>query len=163
VLSQKWGIWLGDAEAFLDALPPRLLFDLVVTSPPYNLGKPYEQKRDSLLTYLEWQRRIIGKIIPRIKPSGSLCWQVGNYVDNGQIVPLDIESAPFFCDTACGCATGSSGGSATGCTRTAASRAGTRPPARGALEVIERGEPNPNPLSGGVGEPLRCAQEVACQ
>lgn len=34
--------------------------------------------------------------MPRLKPEGSLCWQVGNFVDNGQIVPLDIEFAPIF-------------------------------------------------------------------
>ena len=28
--------------------------------------------------------------------SGSLCWQVGNYVDNGQIIPLDLKLYPIF-------------------------------------------------------------------
>src|SRR5262245_41519266 len=85
-----WAIWLGDAEEMIDALPSKPVFDLVVTSPPYNIGKRYE-KRDSLEDYLDWQRRIIDRIIPRLRPSGSLCWQLGNYVENGQIIPLDIE------------------------------------------------------------------------
>lgn len=95
ILKAPSALWLGDAEAFLKTMPKEPLFDLVVTSPPYNLGKEYE-KRNSLKMYLDWQRRIIDEIVPRLKPTGSLCWQVGNYVDNGQIVPLDIEFAPIF-------------------------------------------------------------------
>jgi len=34
-----YGIWHGKVESFLDALDNRESFDLVVTSPPYNLGK----------------------------------------------------------------------------------------------------------------------------
>lgn len=86
-----------DAEHFLDALPMQPIFDLVVTSPPYNLGKEYENQRP-LEDYIDWQRRIIEKIHPRLKDTGSICWQVGNYVDNGSILPLDIELAPIFKD-----------------------------------------------------------------
>ena len=90
-----YAIFQGDTEQFLASLPSEPLFDLVVTSPPYNLGKSYE-KKDALETYMAWQKRIINLIVPRLKPEGSLCWQVGNFVDNGQIVPLDIEFAPIF-------------------------------------------------------------------
>lgn len=88
-------IWHGDSEEFLRSLPAEPLFDLVVTSPPYNLGKSYE-KRTELANYLAWQTRIIDLIIPRMSPKGSLCWQVGNFVDNGQIIPLDIQFDPIF-------------------------------------------------------------------
>lgn len=84
-----------DVERFLDALPEEPIFDLVVTSPPYDIGKEYEQ-RMPISEYYEWQRRIIRKIYVRLKDTGSLCWQVGNYVDNGKILPLDIELAPIF-------------------------------------------------------------------
>lgn len=84
-----------DVESFLDALPEEPLFDLVVTSPPYNIGKEYEQQKP-LEQYLAWQERIIRKICTRLKDSGSICWQVGNYVENGSITPLDIELAPIF-------------------------------------------------------------------
>ena len=86
---------LSDVEVFLDSLPEEPLFDLVVTSPPYNIGKEYES-RIPLEEYVEWQSRIITKICSRLKDSGSICWQVGNYVDNGSIVPLDIELSPVF-------------------------------------------------------------------
>lgn len=86
-----------DVEKVLDALPEEPLFDLVVTSPPYDIGKEYE-KRMPLSEYVEWQRRIINKIYPRLKDTGSICWEVGNYINNGEIAPLDIELAPVFKD-----------------------------------------------------------------
>jgi adenine-specific DNA-methyltransferase len=88
-------IWQGDTEAFLASLPAKPVFDLVVSSPPYNIGKSYE-KRSALQSYLDWQERILDQIIPRLKNTGSLCWQVGNFVDNGHIQPLDIEMAYIF-------------------------------------------------------------------
>ena len=88
-------IWRGDSEAFLSKLPREPIFDLVVTSPPYNIGKAYESK-SALSDYMAWQERIIDEIIPRLKDDGSLCWQVGNFVDHGQITPLDFEFAPIF-------------------------------------------------------------------
>lgn len=88
-------LFLMDVEKFLDALPMQPIFDLVVTSPPYNIGKEYENQVP-LSDYYDWQKRIIEKIYPRLKDNGSICWQVGNYVENGSITPLDIELAPIF-------------------------------------------------------------------
>ncbi len=71
---------------------------LVVTSPPYNVGKAYEAKK-SLDIYLREQALIIGECVRVLSPSGSLCWQVGNYVEKGKagnIVPLDIALYPIF-------------------------------------------------------------------
>lgn len=95
VLGLHHALWGGDVETFLKGLPMEPLFDLVVTSPPYNIGKSYETRKE-LEHYLEWQERIIDEIVPRLKKGGSLCWQVGNYVDDNQIFPLDIEFAPIF-------------------------------------------------------------------
>jgi adenine-specific DNA-methyltransferase len=95
VLASKYALWAGDAEKFLGALPLSPTFDLVVTSPPYNIGKSYEEK-SSLEDYLNWQTRIISEIVPRVKNTGNICWQVGNYVENGHIAPLDIELVPIF-------------------------------------------------------------------
>ena len=84
-----------DVSTVLDALPEEPIFDLVVTSPPYNIGKAYEKKMN-LTRYMEWQEGIIRKIYPRLKDTGSICWQVGNYVEDGAIVPLDYVVAPIF-------------------------------------------------------------------
>ena len=75
-LDERYLIWSGDVEKVLDLLPMEPMFDLVVTSPPYNIGKAYE-KRVELPEYLKWHTSIIEKIVPRLKPTGSLCWQVG--------------------------------------------------------------------------------------
>lgn len=91
----EFALWEGDVEVFLDNLGNDQIFDLVITSPPYNIGKSYEIKKN-LDDYLNWQEKIISKIVPRIKDTGSLCWQVGNFIDNGQIIPLDIELSPIF-------------------------------------------------------------------
>lgn len=88
-------LWLGDAKKLLTALPEKPLFDLVVTSPPYNINKEYEEKIP-LDEYLKWQKDIITEIAKRTKKNGSICWQVGNFVENGHIVPLDIEMHPIF-------------------------------------------------------------------
>lgn len=95
VIDRDYLLWRGDALAFLTGLPKEQMFDLVITSPPYNIGKEYEVRR-GLDEYIEWQESIIDEIIPRLKQGGSLCWQVGNYVDDNQIYPLDIEFAPIF-------------------------------------------------------------------
>lgn len=95
ILSQSHAIWQGDVEKFLKALPKEPLFDLIVTSPPYNIGKEYETKT-GLDSYLEWQEGIIEELIPRLKKGGSLCWQIGNFVHENEVFPLDIEFAPIF-------------------------------------------------------------------
>jgi len=95
ILPHSYALWQGDAEKFIKSLPLEPLFDLVVTSPPYNIGKEYETEI-TLDKYMEWQERIINEIVPRLKNGGSLCWQVGNYVDENEIFPLDIEFAPIF-------------------------------------------------------------------
>jgi len=70
---------------------------LVVTSPPYNIGKEYESI-ELLDDYLDQQRRVIAECVRVLHPKGSICWQVGNYVKNGEIVPLDIKMFPIFED-----------------------------------------------------------------
>lgn len=68
---------------------------LIVTSPPYNLGKEYE-KRKSQEKYIEEQASCIAEAVRVLSPNGSICWQVGNHVDNGEIYPLDILLYPLF-------------------------------------------------------------------
>lgn len=70
-------------------------FDLILTSPPYNIGKSYETKT-SIEKYLETQEEIIKELIRTLSDKGNLCWQVGNYVEKGEIFPLDIYYYPIF-------------------------------------------------------------------
>jgi adenine-specific DNA-methyltransferase len=84
----------GDVKELLSTLPDDFV-KLVVTSPPYNIGKEYESKL-CLNDYLQQQEEIIKECVRICHPQGSICWQVGNYVDNGEIIPLDILLFPLF-------------------------------------------------------------------
>lgn len=68
--------------------------DLVVTSPPYNIGKDYE-KVLPLEKYLDWQREVIFESTRILKPSGNLCWQVGFTKFQGEMIPLDVLIYPL--------------------------------------------------------------------
>lgn len=87
-------LYEGDCMELLSQIPDGFV-QLVVTSPPYNLGKPYESRLD-MGEYLAQQRRVIAECVRVLKHSGSICWQVGNYVENGEIIPLDIVLYPIF-------------------------------------------------------------------
>ena len=70
---------------------------LIVTSPPYNIGKAYEVKTP-LENYIKDQAGIISECVRLLHPNGSLCWQVGNHVQNGEVFPLDIVLYHIFKD-----------------------------------------------------------------
>jgi len=83
-----------DNVAFMRTIPDDRC-KLIVTSPPYNLGKDYESPL-SLENYLNEQKGVVEECLRVLHPQGSLCWQVGNYVQNGEIVPLDVLVYPIF-------------------------------------------------------------------
>lgn len=87
-------LFRGDVKGLLPQIPDEYV-KLIITSPPYNIGKAYEQKLD-LKIYIEQQRQIIEECVRVCHPEGSICWQIGNYVDNGEIIPLDILLYPIF-------------------------------------------------------------------
>ena len=93
--SKQCVIFSDDVEIYLDSLPEKPIFDLVITSPPYDIGKEYEKKMP-IDEYIEWQKRILTKICLRLKDTGSICWEVGNIIQNGIVMPLDYEFAPIF-------------------------------------------------------------------
>jgi DNA modification methylase len=70
-------VWHGKVEAFLDRLPNKPLFDLIVTSPPYNIGKSYERKTKSLSRYFSEQKQAIDIVFIfgrfETNPSYGLC------------------------------------------------------------------------------------------
>jgi len=87
-------LFQGDCLNLLKQIPDKTI-KLIVTSPPYNLGKEYE-KRLKLEQYLHQQKQIIEECVRVLGDEGNICWQVGNYVNNGEIVPLDIVLFPIF-------------------------------------------------------------------
>jgi adenine-specific DNA-methyltransferase len=87
-------VFSGDCLDLLQTIPDDSI-QLIVTSPPYNIGKEYERKL-RLDCYVEQQTKIIDECVRALSPHGSICWQVGNYVDNGAIIPLDTVLYPVF-------------------------------------------------------------------
>jgi len=87
-------LYHGDALQFVSTIPDNTI-SLIITSPPYNLGKKYENQV-SISKYLETQEEIISQLYRILRQDGSLCWQVGNYVENGEVYPLDILYYQIF-------------------------------------------------------------------
>ncbi len=81
-------LYLSDCLAFLTQIPDRSI-QLIITSPPYNIGKEYEKKLD-INEYVSQQSRVINECVRILKDEGSICWEIGNYVEKGEIIPLDI-------------------------------------------------------------------------
>ncbi len=84
----------GDCLELLAAMPDGAA-RLVATSPPYNIGKAYERSR-TLEEYVDSQAEVIAECARVLADDGSLCWQTGNYVRRGEIVPLDALLFPIF-------------------------------------------------------------------
>ena len=93
-LAESIVIYPGDCLDLLKTIPDEFL-QLVVTSPPYNIGKEYEKKLH-LDLYVQQQAQVIAECVRALSPGGSICWQVGNYVDKGAIIPLDTVLYPIF-------------------------------------------------------------------
>ncbi|MGA2281585.1 MAG: site-specific DNA-methyltransferase [Verrucomicrobiota bacterium] len=62
-----------DALAGIDKIPDGSI-DLIITDPPYCLGKDYGNDSDKLDPgkYLEWSKQWIDAVIPKLKPNGCL-------------------------------------------------------------------------------------------
>ncbi|MGP6294297.1 DNA-methyltransferase [Caldiplasma sukawensis] len=77
----------NDSLEFLKTVPDKSV-RLVVTSPPYNIGKVYEE-RVKLDEYLSYQSDVAKECVRILQDDGSIAWEVGNYVYNREIFPLD--------------------------------------------------------------------------
>ena len=94
-------IALGDAAAVLSMLPDDSV-DLVHTSPPYNIDKPYESSpsdRNSIEEYRAFLRLVIGEMKRVVRPGGSVFWQTGYTQEEGEsreIIPIDLMSYEIF-------------------------------------------------------------------
>ncbi len=87
-------VYLGDRLELLAQIPKGTA-RLVVTSPPYNIGKKYESVME-LGKYIRGQEETIAASADALAEDGHLCWQVGNHVNNkGEIFPLDTLLHPI--------------------------------------------------------------------
>jgi DNA modification methylase len=85
---------LGDTLDILKTCPDGFA-KLIITSPPYNIGKEYEFQMN-LNRYLSDLKPVLEQVVRVLAVDGSLCWQVGNYVKNKEVFPLDIYFYPIF-------------------------------------------------------------------
>ena len=84
-----WLVLEGDALEKLRAVDDASC-KLIITSPPYNIGKEYERDhRLNLREYLRWLDKIIAALCEKVSSDGHICWQSGNFIENGEVFPLD--------------------------------------------------------------------------
>lgn len=89
LLKKKYHWYHGNCLDLVDSLPDNSV-QLIVTSPPYSIDKEYE-KSQTLADALSMQEELIEECFRILAPNGSICWQVGNYVErDGEKVPWDI-------------------------------------------------------------------------
>ena len=93
----------GDAVDVLAAIPSDSV-DLVHTSPPYNIDRPYQSSatdKSSAENYEAFLCAAISEIKRVVRPGGSVFWQTG-YTQSagtpGEIVPIDMISYRIFRD-----------------------------------------------------------------
>jgi adenine-specific DNA-methyltransferase len=114
-------LFTADALAGLEQHVDDGSIRLIITSPPYNIGKPYEQKHKlSLDNYIEWLKPIeldlrarsgstrtqgdtaalsslkLTTMYKKIATNGSMCWLTGNFVLNSEVFPLDVLLYQLF-------------------------------------------------------------------
>ena len=91
-------ILAGDCKQTLQSIRSDSV-DLIVSSPPYGMQRKYgdtREKTQSLEGYLEDMLPVLNELYRILKSTGSLCWQVGNCVQGGEIFPLDIRFYGLF-------------------------------------------------------------------
>lgn len=94
ISENDYSLVCDDAHRYVSTLMSESI-KLVITSPPYNVGKSYE-KKTCIADYLDGQRQTIAELVRVLDPGGSICWQVGNYVNRGEVFPLDIFYYDLF-------------------------------------------------------------------
>lgn len=86
----------GDVLKRLQDIEPASC-SLAISSPPYNIGKPYERTDERTYDeYLIWQRQVIEAMLPSLTENASVCWQVGTYIAEGEVYPLDVPFIEIF-------------------------------------------------------------------
>lgn len=93
-------LYLGDRLELLSQIKKMgSKAELIVTSPPYNVGKEYEN-RIPLEDYIIEQKKTIEASVEVLSDTGSICWQVGHYIEgsgkNKEAFPLDLVLYPIF-------------------------------------------------------------------
>jgi adenine-specific DNA-methyltransferase len=70
--------------------------DLVLTSPPYGIGKEYEKRSQTIGDYIEMMAPVVSPIVATIRKGGYLCWEVGTRTEKNDCFPLSECYLPLF-------------------------------------------------------------------
>jgi adenine-specific DNA-methyltransferase len=93
-------IFQGDCMDLIKKIPDAQIA-LTISSPPYCMGKEYESSNE-IADFTAAHAKLLPEIVRITKPGGSICWQVGYYVEDSAIVPLDylvfniLKDTPFI-------------------------------------------------------------------
>lgn len=96
---ERYAIFNEDCIGAMRKLPSDF-FDLIITSPPYNIGKEYEEKL-SIEQYIEWSGKWISEVHRVTKPQGAFWLNLGYVPLEGKAkaIPLPYllwNKIPFF-------------------------------------------------------------------
>lgn len=95
-MSGNYSFIVSDALDAMDLLKTNSV-DLLLTSPPYNVGKEYEVGQfKSQDQYNILVNKIAKKSSRVVSKTGSVCWQCGVSIKNGSIIPLDYIAYEAF-------------------------------------------------------------------
>lgn len=92
-------LYEGDCLDLLRRIPPEII-DLTVTSPPYNIGKEYEAKRD-VAEYIDWCADWIAELY-RVATLDGACWLNLGYLsiaEKARAIPIPYllwDRIPFY-------------------------------------------------------------------
>lgn len=93
--SNQVTLYNGDCVELLRGLPDESV-DLVITSPPYCIGKAYEDPHNDIKTFREQHTQIFDELYRVVKTGGSVCWQVGYHISDKCVIPLDCVVYDIF-------------------------------------------------------------------
>ena len=94
-IGNKITLFNGDCIDLLKSMPDESV-DLVVTSPPYCIGKAYEDPHDDIETFETLHTNIFNDMYRVLKVGGSVCWQIGYHISDKCVIPLDYLVYDLF-------------------------------------------------------------------
>lgn len=93
-MSQQYSIKQWNSFHLIKELENNSL-DFIITSPPYNVWKIYEKKK-KLENYLEPYIEFANDLFDKLSDKWSICREVGNYIEDWEVFPLDIYFYNIF-------------------------------------------------------------------
>lgn len=84
----KSALLVGDCRELLRSIPDGAV-NLILTSPPYCMGKEYEAGW-TIEDFTNLHSELMPEMWRVLREGGSMCWQVGYHVKKNSLIPLDF-------------------------------------------------------------------------